>query len=62
MSRLRKYECPDREEVDNSLRNQKRITCLTFEYKYDFDDRGILHYIATSGDTEKWQNPHNTGR
>lgn len=40
----------------------KRIYCTTFEYESDFDDRGIIHYIATNGGTEKWQNPHVTGR
>ena len=30
----------------------------SFEFQSDFDNRGILYYLATNGGTEKWTNPH----
>jgi hypothetical protein len=44
------------------VRNQKRISCSSFEYQTDFDDRGIIHYIATQGNSEPYKNPHITGK
>ena len=49
MFRLKTHEVPDKmdvETISSNIRLQKRITCTTFEYKFDFDDRGILHYLG----------------
>lgn len=34
----------------------------SFEYSHDFDEQGLLFFIATSGLTRIWQNPHATGK
>jgi hypothetical protein len=33
-----------------------------FRYQSDFDQNGLLFYLATQGCSEKWQNPHLTGQ
>lgn len=45
------------------LRLKKRIPAgLEFEYSYDFDDKGIIYYIATNGGREPYTNPHTAAR
>lgn len=34
---------------------------LEFEYLYDFDDKGIVYFIATNGARAPWVNPHTAG-
>ena len=38
----------------------RRAQGIQFEHTFDFDDQGILHWIATDGLQEKWRNPHDT--
>ena len=46
-----------------SFRLQKRIPQgIQFERKKDFDDQGIVYWIATNGLRQVWENPHITGR
>jgi len=52
MARLRQYEDLERNtmlehESSGNRRLQRRISCTTFEYKFDFDDRGIVHYLCS---------------
>lgn len=34
---------------------------LEFVYEADFDTKGVLYYLGTSGGTEPWRNPHDLG-
>ncbi len=46
-----------------SVRLKKRVPAgLEFEYSYDFDDKGIIYYVATNGGREPYANPHTAGR
>eukprot|EP01114_Cavostelium_apophysatum_P000023 TRINITY_DN10026_c0_g1_i1.p1 TRINITY_DN10026_c0_g1~~TRINITY_DN10026_c0_g1_i1.p1 ORF type:complete len:446 (-),score=70.30 TRINITY_DN10026_c0_g1_i1:46-1383(-) len=65
MHKLRRYEMPDNLELSSeppNVRFQKRISCTTFEYEFDFDANGVIYYIATSGRTAAWSNPHTSGQ
>ncbi|EGC35433.1 hypothetical protein DICPUDRAFT_16127, partial [Dictyostelium purpureum] len=35
---------------------------ILFEYQYDFDYKGIIFWISTDGNKEKWSNPHLTSK
>ena len=32
-----------------------------FSYEFDFDENGLLYYLATQGYSQKWINPHSLG-
>jgi hypothetical protein len=46
-----------------NLRLEPRVAYgIRFEYSSDFDNNGILYWIATNGGRAAWQNPHHTKR
>eukprot|EP00026_Physarum_polycephalum_P005394 Phypoly_transcript_05428.p1 GENE.Phypoly_transcript_05428~~Phypoly_transcript_05428.p1 ORF type:complete len:582 (-),score=64.01 Phypoly_transcript_05428:105-1850(-) len=60
--RLGNFEAPNMVRPNLKPSLQKRTTCgLFFEYTFDFDDRGLLYWIATQGRTQEWVNPMRYG-
>eukprot|EP01112_Ceratiomyxa_fruticulosa_P011781 TRINITY_DN3229_c1_g1_i1.p1 TRINITY_DN3229_c1_g1~~TRINITY_DN3229_c1_g1_i1.p1 ORF type:complete len:503 (-),score=104.54 TRINITY_DN3229_c1_g1_i1:213-1721(-) len=59
--RLGNFECPDSATLQKRKWNvslTKRVGCgRLFEYTSDFDDRGVLFYIATDAFAKPWSNP-----
>jgi len=66
MAKVEVFEHPERADPQAlilSPRLQRRIPQgIQFEYKSDFDDQGILYWLATCGRRQPWENPHLTGK
>lgn len=56
LSRLGRYECPSNPEAQKRAAPRREFARI-FEYTSDFDEHGVLYYIATRGGTEEWRNP-----
>ncbi|GAM17293.1 hypothetical protein SAMD00019534_004680 [Acytostelium subglobosum LB1] len=65
MERLKKYE-PHDASIEPTVSHSRFLPrppqSILFEYNYDFDNKGIIYWIATMGLKEKWSNPHQSGR
>lgn len=56
--RLGSFESPNTNKANGKASLQKRTNCgMFFDYSSDFDERGVLHWIATQGHTSEWVNP-----
>ncbi|KAH3763437.1 E3 ubiquitin-protein ligase Ufd4 [Pelomyxa schiedti] len=58
MFKLQKLERPDLPIVMTQRLQPRRAQGIQFEHTHDFDEQGVLHWIATDGLQEKWRNPH----
>jgi len=70
MARLKKVELPE-DEYENQIGGIDRLPIrmtprdtigIEFQFHHDFDQGGILYYIATNGGTENFENPSITLR
>jgi hypothetical protein len=60
MERVRLLENPSALPNYEDVRLQRRLANgIEFQYVSDFDEHGILHWIASNGNQEEWKNPHN---
>eukprot|EP01095_Lingulamoeba_sp_RSL-Kostka_P013509 TRINITY_DN5622_c1_g1_i2.p1 TRINITY_DN5622_c1_g1~~TRINITY_DN5622_c1_g1_i2.p1 ORF type:complete len:489 (+),score=134.71 TRINITY_DN5622_c1_g1_i2:132-1598(+) len=58
-ARLQSHESPGKPtDLSNTRLKPRAKFGKQFEYKYDFDENGILFWIATKGKKSPWQNPH----
>jgi hypothetical protein len=55
-------ECIDVSIFLPQLQFKMRASHVEFVTRYPFDGNGYLYYIATSGKTKPWKNPHTTGQ
>jgi hypothetical protein len=50
-----------KEELPTRLTERAQMGRV-FEYASDFDEHGVIHYLATNGRKTEWKNPALTGR
>eukprot|EP01133_Synstelium_polycarpum_P015822 gene15822-18802_t len=65
MERLKKYEHHDTSlepPVNHSRFLPRPPQSILFEYNHDFDNKGILYWISSSGLKDKWTNPHTASK
>jgi len=64
LGKVEGYEHPEKIDQDQpNMRLCKRIPQgIQFEYKSDFDDQGIIYWIATDCRRSLWDNPHAKGK
>jgi len=60
MARLATHEKNEKQLNSRHLQRPSAYRRI-FEYTTDFDNKGILHFIATNGGRSDWQNPAKTG-
>lgn len=47
--------------LDNSLRPEKALAKVEFNFAYNFDENGAFFWLGTMGKTRKYANPYTTG-
>eukprot|EP01133_Synstelium_polycarpum_P002524 gene2524-2885_t len=61
MVRLGNFECPHSPSLQKRLSDSRFMKRKTsgriFEYSHDFDNKGVIYYLATNGYTSEWANP-----
>eukprot|EP01132_Coremiostelium_polycephalum_P004171 gene4171-5220_t len=59
--RLGNFECPSSSVLQKRLANPRLMKRKTpgrvFEYSHDYDNKGVIYYLATNGYTSEWSNP-----
>ena len=58
LERTRQAERPKAQPLQDERILRRLANGIEFEYVHDFDGQGIIHWIATNYNKERWSNPH----